>query len=206
MMLLSLPFLIVVLAIVLFWAVGAYNRLVRLKSGIGRAFAQVDAQLKERDALVSPLTEASQAYLVQEVDLLEAVMAAHQQAQTAASVVRSHPASAAGAQALDMAEQALADSMEQMLSRLQAATHAAPRLIADAQMPMQFQAWFDSENKLGFTRQTYNDAVGVFNQAVRQFPAVILAHLFGFAPSAMLQSKRSFSASKFADLLPQDKR
>ncbi len=205
-MTLSLPFLIALLAMLVFWAVGAYNRLVRLKSAIGRAFALVDLQLKERDALVRPLTDASQVYLAPESYLFDAVVAAHQQAQTAASMVRSHPAQAGAAQALDMAEQVLADSMEHMLSRLQDAAQAAPRLIADTQMPLQFQAWAEAEGRLGFSRQGYNDAVRVFNQAVMQFPAVLLARLFGFAPSAMLQSKRSFSASKFADLMPQDKR
>ena len=45
-----------------------------------------------------------------------------------------------------------------------------------------------TENKVGFARQAYNDAVLDYNNAQGQFPALLVARMFGFSPSAMLQA------------------
>jgi len=65
------------LALVLvFWAVGAYNRLVRLKNAIANAFGQIDVQLKRRYDLIPNLVEVARRYLAHESQTLEAVIAA----------------------------------------------------------------------------------------------------------------------------------
>jgi LemA protein len=56
----------VVLAVLVFWAVGAYNRLVRLRNSIGNAFAQIDVQLKRRYDLIPNLVEAAKKYIAHE--------------------------------------------------------------------------------------------------------------------------------------------
>ena len=56
-----------------------------------------------------------------------------------------------------------------------------------------------AESKLGFAREGYNEAVTAFNQAVLQFPALILARIFGFAPSATLETARVGGSSVFGD-------
>jgi LemA protein len=48
-----------------------------------------------------------------------------------------------------------------------------------------------TENRIGFARQAYNDHVLEFNDAVAQFPALIVARLFNFQPLAMLESTSS---------------
>ena len=82
---------IVVLALLLFWAVGAYNRLVRLKNIIANAFGQIDVQLKRRYDLIPNLVEAAKKYLLHERETLEAVIAARNQARLASDAARSHP-------------------------------------------------------------------------------------------------------------------
>ena len=74
---------VAVLAMLIFWAVGAYNRLIRLKNVIANAFGQIDVQLKRRYDLVPNLVEASKKYLQHEQQTLEAVVTARNQAKAA---------------------------------------------------------------------------------------------------------------------------
>ena len=79
--------LIAVGALLVFWAVGAYNRLVRLKNTIANAFGQIDVQLKRRYDLIPNLVEAARKYLQYERDTLEAVTQARNQAKSASDAV-----------------------------------------------------------------------------------------------------------------------
>jgi len=178
---------IALLAMFVFWAVGAYNRLVRLKNTIANAFGQIDVQLKRRYDLIPNLVEAAKKYLQHEQDTLEAVIAARNQARSASDAVRSRPAKAEGIVALAAAEQALSGS----LGHLFAVAEAYPELKADQTIRELSEELTSTENKVGFARQAYNDAVLDYNNAQGQFPALLVARLFGFAPSAMLQATES---------------
>lgn len=179
--------LLTLLAMLLFWAVGAYNRLVRLKNTIANAFGQIDVQLKRRYDLIPNLVEVAKKYLQHEQATLEAVIAARNQARSASDAVRSRPAGAEGIVALAAAEQALGAS----LGRLFAVAEAYPDLKADQTIRELSEELTSTENKVGFSRQAYNDAVLDYNNAQGQFPALLIARLFGFAPSAMLQATES---------------
>lgn len=176
--------LIVVFALLLFWAVGAYNRLVRLKNTIANAFGQIDVQLKRRYDLIPNLVEAAKKYLLHERETLEAVIAARNQARSASDAARSHPTRAPEVLALAAAEEALSGS----LGRLFALTEAYPELKADDTIRELSEELTSTENKVAFARQAYNDAVLDYNNAQAQFPALLIARLFGFAASAMLRA------------------
>ena len=75
---------LVIVAVVVFWAVGAYNRLVSLRNKFRNAFAQIDVQLKRRYDLIPNLVETAKAYLKHERETLEAVIQARNQAAGAA--------------------------------------------------------------------------------------------------------------------------
>lgn len=178
---------ITLLAMLIFWAVGAYNRLVRLKNIIANAFGQIDVQLKRRYDLIPNLVEAAKKYLQHEQATLEAVIAARNQARSASDTVRSRPGKADAVIALAAAEQTLDSS----LGRLFALAEAYPDLKADQTIRELSEELTSTENKVGFSRQAYNDAVLDYNNAQGQFPALLIARLFGFAPSAMLQATES---------------
>ena len=171
------------LAMLVFWAVGAYNRLVRLKNIIANAFGQIDVQLKRRYDLIPNLVEAAKKYLQHEQATLEAVISARNQARSASDTVRSRPGKADAVIALAAAEQTLDSS----LGRLFALAEAYPDLKADQTIRELSEELTSTENKVGFARQAYNDAVHGYNLAQGEFPAVVLARLFGFGPSVMLQ-------------------
>ena len=178
---------LVVFALLLFWAVGAYNRLVRLKNVIANAFGQIDVQLKRRYDLIPNLVVAAKKYLQHERETLEAVTMARNQALAASDAARSRPTHAPEVRALALAEQALDGS----LARLFAVAEAYPELKADATIRELSEELTSTENKVAFARQGYNDSVLDYNNAQAQFPALLIARLFGFAPSALLQATES---------------
>lgn len=181
-------------ALLVFWAVGAYNRLVRLKNTIGNAFGQIDVQLKRRHELISNLVDAAKKHLQHERGALEAVTAARNQARSASDAVRGHPSHAGAVTALNAAEQALDGSLD----RLFALARAYPELKADPTIRDLGEELAGTELKAGFARQTYNAAVLDYNNAQGQFPALLIARLFGFAPSAMLHASANALALQAA--------
>ena len=183
---------IAVLASLIFWSVGAYNRLVRLKNIIANAFGQIDVQLKRRYELIPNLVEAARKYLSHERETLEAVIAARNQAKSASDVARSRPSNALAVSTLAVAEQALSSSLGQLF----ALSEAYPELKADQTIRELSEELTSTENKVTFARQAFNDAVLDYNSAQGQFPAVLVARLFSFAPSAMLQATESAEERK----------
>ncbi|PPE66351.1 LemA family protein [Caldimonas caldifontis] len=176
-----------ILAVLVFWAVGAYNRLVRLRNSIGNAFAQIDVQLKRRYDLIPNLVEAAKKYIAHERETLEAVIAARNQARTAADHVRARPTNAGSVGALAIAEQAL----EGTLARLMAVVENYPELKADQTLRELSEELTSTENKVAFARQAFNDAALDYNNAAQQFPTNLIARLFGFKEAGMLQSTTS---------------
>ena len=174
-------------ALLVFWAVGAYNRLIRLKNAIANSFGQIDVQLKRRYDLIPNLVEAAKKYLIHEQATLEAVISARNQARAASDVVRSRPANALAVTTLAAAEQALGGS----LGHLFAVAEAYPDLKADQTIRELSEELTSTENKVSFARQAFNDAVLDYNNAQGQFPAVLVARVFSFTPSATLQATES---------------
>jgi LemA protein len=177
----------IVLAAAAIAAIVIYNRLVRLRNAIANAFAQIDVQLKRRYDLIPNLVETARKYLQHERETLEAVTAARNQAFAAAGLARRNPTGAAPVAALGEAEGVLGGA----LGRLMAVAESYPELKADRTMRDLSEELTSTENRVGFARQAYNDAVLDFNNGAGQFPGNLLAVLFGFAPAAMLQATRS---------------
>lgn len=176
-----------VLAFVVFWAVGAYNRLIRLRNEITNAFAQIDVQLKRRHDLIPNLVEVARKFLEHERDTLERVTAARAQVIAAANLVKSRPNQAGPIQSLSMAEGVLANAMAQF----KAVVEAYPELKADQTMRDLSEELTHTENKVAFSRQLFNDVTLDYNNAAHQFPANIVASLFGFKTAAMLQATQT---------------
>jgi LemA protein len=183
----SLWVMLAVGLVVFFWAVGAYNRLVRLKNAIANAFGQIDVQLKRRYDLIPNLVEVARRYLAHEAQTLEAVIAARNQARTAEQTAAGNPLNAGALGALAGAEQLLGGA----LGKLFAVVEDYPDLKADQNMRELSEELASTENRVGFARQAYNDQVLEFNDAAAQFPTLIIARLFGFMPQGMLESTTS---------------
>ncbi len=154
--------------------VGAYNGLVRLRNQVKEAWAQVDVQLKRRFDLIPNLMETVKGYMNHERETLEAVTQAR----------------AAVAGAGSMSGRAEAEGMLGMaLGRLLAVAESYPDLKASTNFLALQEELTSTENKIGFSRQHYNQSVMTFNNKVEMFPSNIIAGMFSFAKSEFFELK-----------------
>lgn len=168
-----------VLAAVAAYGVVIYNGLVALKNRVRNAFSQIDVQLQRRYDLIPNLVETAKAYMAHERDTLEAVIAARNQASTAA---RHAQAGQPGAIAeLAGAEAALGG----LLARFFALAEAYPDLKASQNMAQLQEELASTENRVAFARQAYNDATMSYNTRREQFPDSLIAGLFRFDAAEM---------------------
>lgn len=178
---------LVAAGILLFWAVGAYNRLIRLRNDIANAFAQIDVQLKRRHDLIPNLVEVARQYMEHERETLERVTAARAQVMAATDLVKSKPNQPGPILSLAMAEGVLNNAM----GRFNVLVESYPELKADQRMRDLSEELTHTENKVAFSRQLFNDATLSFNNAAHQFPTNVVASLFGFGTAPMLQATNS---------------
>lgn len=166
---------------VVFWLIGAYNRLVTLRQRVKNAFAQIDVQLKRRHDLIPNLVETAKGYMQHERETLEAVIAARNQAVQVQQAASADPANAQAIRNLQGAEGALTGA----LGRLFAVMEAYPDLKANQNMLSLQEELTSTENKVAFARQAYNDAVTAYNTKIESFPANTIAGTFGFEPAEL---------------------
>ena len=157
--------LLVIIIVAVLMLAGTYNRLVGLRQRANQAFADIDVQLQQRHDLIPNLVETVKGYATHEKGTLEAVTAARAAAASAGSVEQKV-----------QAENALTGALRQLF----AVAEAYPDLKANQNF-LQLQGELgDVENKLAAARRFFNSAVGEFNAAIQQFPAVLIAGAAGF--------------------------
>jgi LemA protein len=173
----------VVVGIVLIaWGAAIYNKLVALKNRFENSFAQIEVQLQRRYDLIPNLVEIAKGYMKHERETLEAVITARNQAVGSLKAAAANPGNEQAMQNLATAEQGLGG----VLGRLFALSEAYPDLKANQNMMQLTEELTSTENKVGFARQAYNDAVTEFNTYRESFPPILFAGFFGFGHEAEL--------------------
>src|SRR5688572_6160180 len=150
---------IILVAVVAFWLIGIYNRLVSLRNRFKNAFSQIDVQLKRRYDLIPNLVETVKGYMKHERETLEAVISARNQARSVEQRAAGSPGDPTAMRELMAAEQALTGT----LGKLFALSEAYPDLKANANMQQLQEELASTENRVAFARQAYNDAVMQYN-------------------------------------------
>ncbi len=170
--------ILVLLAIVF---VLLYNNLIVLKNNVENAWAQVDVQLKRRSDLIPNLVNTVKGYMKHEKETLENITNAR----------------AALMSAKTPKEAAQADNMlSGALKTLFAVAENYPNLKASENFLRLQEDLLDTENKLAYSRQLYNDNVLLLNRAIQTVPNNIVAVLFGF------KKKEYFKAEEGARQAP----
>jgi len=175
-----------VVLLVLF-LVAMYNALVILRNQYKNSYAQIDVQLKRRYDLIPNLVEAVKGYMGHERDTLEAVIKARNTAFGASQKAAAKPGDPAAMNELNQAEAQLTGS----LGRLMAIAEAYPDLKANQNMLSLQEELTGTENKIGFSRQAYNDAVTAYNTKRESFPTTVVAGMFGFTEAKLLETIES---------------
>ena len=166
--------LAVIGAVLVFWIVGAYNRLVRLRNDLVARFAAVDERYRQRHVLLHNQIDLLSDALASAAPRLEALRAACRQADAAREHARARPAAAGAVTSLRVADGILVDAR----SRLPVQS------VAGVDLPELNQRLAASDTALAFARAEFNVAVTAYNQALRQFPTVLVAQLFAFRAAA----------------------
>ena len=170
-------------AVLVFWAIGIYNGLVKSRNNFKNAFSQIDVQLKRRYDLIPNLVETAKGYLSHERQTLEAVIAARNSAYTASQKAGQNPDDANAIRNLAAAEGNLGGA----LSRLMVVSEAYPELKSNTTMNNLMEELSSTENKVSFSRQAFNDAVTEYNNKREVFPNTIFAGMFGFQPAQLFE-------------------
>ena len=165
-------------AVLLFWSVGAYNRLVRLRNTILRCFAPVDQHLESRSSLLQRQIEIWAQHPDAPRRDLETLRAAGSQADAARLAAKRQPGLADAIHSLRMALQIVAQSRERAtVGGVVGAVAGAP---AEAQHPGLLQELTACDNALHYALAQFNEAAREYNAALAQFPAAWLGAMFGF--------------------------
>jgi len=174
----TLIVLLVVLALVGFWMVGAYNGLIDQKNQVANAWKQIDVQLKRRHDLIPNLVETVKGTMNFEKGTLEAVVSARSRAVAVQS---------AGAAPNVAATAAAEGALSTALGRLMAVVEAYPDLKSTGNASQLQEELTSTENKIAFARQLYNDTATSYNTKQRQFPAMFIAGMAGASPADLWQ-------------------
>lgn len=158
--------LVVLAALLFFWGVSIYNRLVRLNNLKEEAWSGMDVQLKRRFDLVPNLVETVRGSAQYEASTLEKVT----QARSAVTV-----ASTPGERI--EAENALTTTLRSLF----AVAESYPDLKANAQFESLQRELSSLENDIQMARRYYNGTVRDFNSAIQTFPAVLISRRLGYS-------------------------
>jgi LemA protein len=156
----ALYVILAIVALIIVIGIIQYNKLVRLNVAVDEGFAQIEVQLQRRGDLIPNLVETVKGYASHEKETFEKVVQARAQATAAQGV-------AAVAEADGMLTQALRG--------LLAVAEAYPDLKASANFLSLQEELSGTENKVGFARQYYNDAVRALNESIVSIPGKFFA-------------------------------
>lgn len=175
--------IIVAIVVVLVIAVIAlYNNLVKLRNMVDNAWAQIDVQLQRRLDLIPNLVETVKGYATHEQGTLDQVTSA-----------RSAVMGATSREGKMQADNMLTGALKSLF----AVAEAYPDLKANVNFQQLQSELANTEDKISYMRQSYNDTVMKFNTAIQTFPAVIFAGMMGFS------ARESFDAAAGSETAPQ---
>jgi LemA protein len=166
----ALWIVLIVVAVLAFLVIGLYNGLVALRQRVNQAFGDIDVQLKQRHDLVPNLVETVKGYAAHERGTLEAVIQARNSAVGAQQT--------RDPQAMGQAENVLSAA----LGRLIALAEAYPDLKANVNFQQLQGELSNLEKSIAAARRFFNNSVQEYNTGREQFPAVLIAGMFGFGP------------------------
>ena len=165
----SVVFIVIVVLIIafIFGIIGIYNTLIVLKNEVENAWSQIDNQLKRRHDLIPNIVETVKGYAAHEKEAFEKVIKAR---QTAVDLKNATP------EAISQAENQLSGALKSLF----ALSENYPELKANQNFSELQEELRNTDNKISYSRQFYNDSVTRYNTKLELFPSSIIAGMFNF--------------------------
>jgi LemA protein len=172
-----IPVGIIVLALVLFlgWMIKTYNMFVGLRNKVRNSWSQIDIQLKRRFDLIPNLVEVAKGYAKHEKDIF-----------TAFAEARTMYHQSSESNNVELAAKA-ESGLNGAISRLLAVSEQYPELKANTNFQTLMEELSDTEDKITYSRQFYNDHVMKINNQVEMFPSNIVASMFHFKSESFFE-------------------
>ena len=162
--------ILAIIVVIALWVIATYNNLVSSKVKVDNSFSQIDVQLQRRFDLIPNLVECVKGYMEHESDVL-----------TKVTELRTSWASAGS-----VSEKVEIDNqLSGALKTIMAVSENYPDLKANQNFTELQQNLRDTENKISYARQFYNDAVTIYNRNLMVFPSNIVASMFHFTPATL---------------------
>lgn len=165
--------IIVVLVLIILSIISTYNELVRLRNKVKDQWSQIDVQLKRRCDLIPNLVETVKGYAKHEKGTLEAVIKARNTFLSAKSPEDEMKAS---------------KEITTALNKLFALAEAYPDLKANENFTSLQNTLSETEDKISYARQFYNDNVMNYKNKIEMFPSNIVAGIFNFKPEPFFEA------------------
>ncbi|MBE6294391.1 MAG: LemA family protein [Bacteroidales bacterium] len=182
---------IAILAVVVIWAISAYNGMVTLEESVSKAWSDVETTYQRRADLIPNLVNTVKGYATHESNTFQEVAAVR--AKATQMII---PAEELTEENMRKFSQTMSE-MNSALSRLIAISESYPELKASENFS-ELQAQIEgTENRINEARKKYNASVKDYNIAVRRFPGNIIAGIFGF------HKKAEFKSNEGAEIAPE---
>ena len=179
--------LIIVLAVIVFLVIatysffaGNYNKFVKMDLGVKSSWSQVENQLQRRYDLIPNLVETVKGYAKQEKDVLVQVTEARAKVGGAGNVPDKIAAN---------------NQLSGALSRLMVVVEKYPDLKSNQNFMHLQDELAGTENRIAVERMRYNETVQSYNEAIRSFPANMLAGMYGFKDAAFFKVEEAAKAA-----------
>ena len=157
--------ILIIVAILVFAIIGLYNGLVQAKIKVDNAWSQIDVQLQRRFDLIPNFVETVKGYMTHEKETFTKIAELRTSWANAGSV----------------AEKANLDNqLSNALKTIMAVSESYPELKANQNFADLSEELRNTENKISFSRQFYNDTVTMYNTKLQVFPSNIIAGMFHF--------------------------
>ena len=164
--------ILAIVVVLILFIIKLYNDLVGLREKVKNAWSQIDVQLQRRFDLIPNLVETVKGYMAHEADVL-----------TKVTDLRS---SWADAKTLD--EKAKLDNeLSDTLKTIMAVAENYPDLKANQNFSDLQTELTNTENKISYSRQFYNDTVTRYNTKLEVFPSNIVASMFHFTSEQLFE-------------------
>ena len=168
----GLIIVIIAVAVVVLFVISMYNSLIQLRNRVKNAWSQIDVQLKRRHDLIPNLIETVKGYMKHEREIMENITKYRSQAMEAGSV----------------GEKANAEGLlSGALGQLRVQVENYPDLKANQNFLSLQEELTSTENKISYSRQSYNDQVLFYNNKIQMFPSNIIAGMFKFNEEEFFQ-------------------